>query len=459
MMTVVRRRMIAAAVVGAVVLAGPFAGAGPAVADPAVDVTLAYSCLFPSGVQPVSARVEAAFPDEGTVHATISLPAAALPDLTAAGAATVTGTARLSLVVSQNEAASWSGLAVPATPIPATGDLVLDATGSVPALPDTGGAIGTISIVAGDLGLDLSLSTVDGTPVEPAALPLACTLDPGQDATLVTIPAPETAAPPTSEPAPTTAPDVRPTETEPVPGRPDAPRPRAAAPIPPECGIIPVPPGGKPGCAYVTGYANVRKLGASLLVVPTLANIAVVPPKVDGVLLKADNPAELVGRRIPPLTGTFLTFGFVPIRATMDLVQVPDPQINIHTEGRRQAPFTFTVTTFATFSAHIRDVFVNGVTLDVGPNCRTEKPIDMVLTGGTPDYVNVLRGGPQAGFVDIPPFVGCGATENLDPLLTGTVSGAGNRAKVLQGSVCSPPDQAHTFCPPAIPQLPPPGSF
>src|SRR5207302_7752775 len=104
----------------------------------------------------------------------------------------------------------------------------------------------------------------------------------------------------------------------------------------------------------------------SLLIVPALANIAVVPPKVDGVLLKADNPADLIGGRIPPLTGSFLTFGFVPIRAKMDLVQVGP--INIHTEGRRQVPFTFTVTTIATLAARIHDVTVNGVPLDVGPN-------------------------------------------------------------------------------------------
>jgi hypothetical protein len=458
MMTVVRRREVAAAVVGVAVLAGPFAGAGPAVAEQAAASTLTYTCPFPSGAQHVTVRITGTFPDSGAVgeaipvdgvRAAVTLPRAALADVTAVGA-------HLSLVVKQNETASRPGLAAPVMPLPAGGDLVLDATGPVPPVPVD--KAGPVSVAVGDLGLDLSMSTVDGAPADPAILPLACTLDPEQDATLVTIPVPETGASATAQQIPTTpGGGIR---VEPIPARPEVPGSRAAAaPIPPECGIIPVPPGGKPGCAFVTGYSNIRKLGASLLVVPALANIAVVPPKVDGVLLKADNPAELVGQRIPPLTGTFLTFGFVPIRATMDLVQVPGAPINIHTEGRRQAPFTFTVTTVAKFSAHIHDVFVNGVRLDVGSNCRTEKPIDMVLTGGTPDYVNVLRGGPQAGFVDIPSFIGCGTTENLDPLLTGTVSGPGNRVKVIQGNVCSPPDQAHTFCPPVAPRLPPPGSF
>jgi uncharacterized protein DUF6801 len=434
-----RRRTLAGAAAGAVVLAGPFAG--PAAAEQATDTTLAYTCQFPTGPQPVTARIRATFPDQGgtvtAVSATITVPRVAVPD----GTGSVAAVTRISLVADQNSAAS-ADLTAPATPVPVDGDIVLDATGTPPAVPRRGP--GTLTLLAGEL----TLSTVDV---------VACALDPGQDPRLATISVPEPGAKATTEPAPTTQPRAAGTAI-PSPGRPDAPRPRvAAAPIPPEYGNIAVPPGGKPGCAFVTGYSTIRKLGASLLVVPALANLAVVPPKVDGVLLKADNPADLVGGRIPPLTGSFLTFGFVPIRAKMDLVQ--DGPINIHTEGRRQAPFTFTVTTIAKLAARIYDVTVNGVPLDVGQNCRTEKPIEMVLTGGTPDYVNVLRGGPQAGSIDIPAFTGCGVTENLDPLFTGTVSGPGNRVKTIQGSVCSPPDQAHTFCPPVGPQLPPPGSF
>lgn len=449
-----RRRRVAAAVVGVAVLVGPFAATGPATAEQAADLTLAYTCLFPSATHPVSARIAATFPDQGTqgepipvgdVRVLITLPAA---DFTAAGVASVTGVARLSLAGQPND------LGIPATPV-AEGDLVLEATGAVPDLPP--GKPGAVPVAVGDLGLELTLSKVDGSPAEPASLSVPCAVNPGQDTTLVSIPVPE--PPSSSRPAPTTTtPPSRGGNDVPGQTRPEEPVPRvAAAPIPPECGVIPVPPGGRPGCAFIAGYTTIRKLGASLLVVPALANVAVVPPKIDGILLKADNPAELIGRRIPPLTGTFLVFGFVPIKATMELVQ--DGPINIHTEGRRQAPFTFTVTTIAKLSARVHDVTVNGVPLDVGPNCRPERSIDMVLTGGTPDYVNILRGGPQAGFVDIPPFTGCGVTEDLDPLLTRTVSGEGNRVKTIQGSVCSPPDQAHTFCPPVAPQLPPPGSF
>jgi hypothetical protein len=139
----------------------------------------------------------------------------------------------------------------------------------------------------------------------------------------------------------------------------------------------------------------------------------------------------------------------------MELAQVG--AMNIHTEGLATVPFTYSVRATGQLSARIHDATVNGVPLDVGPNCHTERPIDITLTGGTPQYTDILKGGPLSGVVEIPPFDGCGAAEDLDPLLTGTVSGPDNAVNVTQGSLCVPIDP-RSPCPPSIPQVPPPGS-
>jgi len=47
-----------------------------------------------------------------------------------------------------------------------------------------------------------------------------------------------------------------------------------------------------------------------------------------------------------------------------------------------------------------------------------------------------------------PPFAGCGVTENLDPLLTAPLSGAGDLIRIIQGTPCS------SFIPSCVPKPP-----
>ncbi|CAM5417041.1 hypothetical protein STANM309S_02599 [Streptomyces tanashiensis] len=118
----------------------------------------------------------------------------------------------------------------------------------------------------------------------------------------------------------------------------------------------------------------------------------------------------------------------------------------------------------------VLDVQVNGTRLDVGPSCRTEKPLSspeptpakypgdhLVLLGkgqllnGTDATGYLLTsGGPLTGEVTIPAFKDCGAGgENLDRLLTASISGPGNHIKQIQGQTCSvgvetpPPGPVH----------------
>ncbi|MBO0883582.1 MAG: hypothetical protein J2P17_25260, partial [Mycobacterium sp.] len=95
---------------------------------------------------------------------------------------------------------------------------------------------------------------------------------------------------------------------------------------------------------------------------------------------------------------------------------------------------------------------VNGVPLNLGPHCRANRSIVLILHGSTatnPPYL-VDSGGMLTGLITIPPFTGCGVGEDLDPLLTATLSGPDNFVRVLQGPVCDPanPDNEGKPCPP-----------
>jgi hypothetical protein len=61
----------------------------------------------------------------------------------------------------------------------------------------------------------------------------------------------------------------------------------------------------------------------------------------------------------------------------------------------------------------------------------------------------VNTGGPLTGFVAIPRFAGCGVGEDLDPLLTASISGPDNFIKLIQGVPCTrPPDSPPINCDP-----------
>ncbi|MFE5796267.1 DUF6801 domain-containing protein [Streptomyces sp. NPDC056503] len=231
--------------------------------------------------------------------------------------------------------------------------------------------------------------------------------------------------------------------------------------------------------AYITGYSNVRKLnGASLVPVTCMLieqgemQIPNEPPPEGEFHFTNLSLADLSyqGRKqTPPFTATFLTFDFQPVTATMvleqtgpitvdTLVRVIFSTFDNYLENTVRAPLVL----------RVLDVKVNGVDLDVGPSCRTATPLaspepepdtypgdHLVLLGlgripfGQPAEGYVLTGGGAlTGEVTIPPFKDCGAGgEDLDRLLTASISGPGNYLKQIQGQTCSvgvevpPPDQ------------------
>ena len=244
--------------------------------------------------------------------------------------------------------------------------------------------------------------------------------------------------------------------------------PAAGAPAPPGCppavtaapdpSRLPAPPAGArvtiatptPACTYAVGYATVRKMRDAVVVndpthSPTLSAIAV-----NARLVSAPGYFEVdsVGQfDFPDSSSTTLAFGFMPITARIQFTASPATVVTVK---NGTAPATTTIG--YTQTIRVYDVRLNGTPLDVGPSCQTRGPADTVLSGSAPAY-NVLSGGPLAGHVDIPAFTSCrgAAGEDLDPLITASISGPGNVLDIRQGAVCTAQSGCAGTAVPALP--------
>ncbi|CAM5712765.1 hypothetical protein SGLAM104S_00216 [Streptomyces glaucescens] len=495
------------AVIGAfVVLAAMVPAAVSAPGTQEADVALPYVCRLPSGELPATVRVTADFPTAATagspftpadVTTSVELPAEAVADLTAGQAAGVTAVTRLGVGIAQGTSAAeatWRGTARPAA-LPASGPLTLTATGEVPSV--TARADGALTFSARALALDLALDTSDGTAADPAALTVECALaedapeqgllatvliepDPAHPGTTPTPPAPSAPAPGSGTSAAPQSPDDQDDQGEqgdqgdqqdPAPTvRERDPQGAATRPEAPPCRYDEQHPSTSASLnAYITGYANVRKLGGASLIPLSCALIEQGPTDIEffpdftgGYLTQhSEGTLRYQGEpRTPPFQATFLTFGFAPTKATMVLEQTGPMTM----DGSGETSF---ITLFTKMETRIRvplvlrvtALEVNGTPLDVGDDCRTRGPLrspepepakfpgdHLVLTGRSshqpPDLpVGYLlsSGGPLTGEVTIPAFTGCGGSggENIDRLLTASVSGPGNYVKQMQGQTCA----------------------
>ena len=481
----------------------------------AVRAHLAYGCRFPSGQQPVRVTVAATFPAEVStskpirptgLRTTVTLPRAALADLTDGGATQVTGSDVLGITVGSGARAStterWPGQMTKPVPIPATGGLPLPIPGQAP--PVLGSTPGPVTFTAGGLSLSLVLNKADGAAASPATLQVACTLNPGQPAILDTVPFMRPVSTPPAPPSASQTGAARAAQGLGVPGS-------TAGRVPPGC-IKRLIQGGTPsptlGCAHLIGYADVSKLRGAALVgsgpngTPPVAFLHVDTYATDvGCVPAEPTIAKCVSSHgalhvylctagqldfhkqlaFPPARATFLNFGFVPVTAVVELsettwpsnhppvedprcykgfspskpVTLHSPLISVFTDGNNSVtsqPIVNIGTTYLLL--HISQVTVNGVSLPVGPDCGTTQPMLTVLTGhGTNVPVSgytLPTGGPLTGEVTIPSFVNCGVGENLDPLLNASIAGPANFQLITQGTLCTP--QELTFCPPTIPK-------
>lgn len=439
-----RALVIAAAAISLVVVTGN-AGAqqDPPPAGPLViDASLDYVC---GEAGPVTLRVTGTLPQEGVVgepveasdvglQVTVPAPAfAGLPD-----AASVTAVTRLDV-----RPATWT--AVQSDPVPLADPVTFD--GTVTAPPVTPHRVGDLTLAAGDMTVDLTGYAEDGTPTEPPTIGLTCVLAEGETAAFATVPV--------GAPTPGQVPSPRPGERgqQDQGGAPSAAAPTIAAPPPPECYRLPDVPVEyrAPFCAKVNGRANIAKLDAAVYQPTGMVNITATnlminkcPEKPPVGCQDALVLPELNGEpKYPPAPGSFYAFGFMPATGTMQLTQVG--LANVHQWSKltpipgQPGEYEGLTTVKVKLSAQILEATVNGVPVPVGPDCRSAEPIDAEFTAtyNGPDKYSITKGGPLMGTVTIPPFSGCGTDEDLDPILTGLISGPGNYVRLYQGAVCT----------------------
>ncbi|MBC6450579.1 hypothetical protein [Actinokineospora xionganensis] len=189
--------------------------------------------------------------------------------------------------------------------------------------------------------------------------------------------------------------------------------------------IPPPKPGDFKSVLRVEGMTKIAKLGQAMSIGRGKFKALITPAP--------EGPSALIGEMLmPPAPGYFVVFRFVPVTNNTSFVQVGDATGTIDIEDFAAAETKVKVK----LNLVISEVKQNGVPLDVGPNCRTVTPVDLELSGTinlgarkvneTEPVVEADRAATIKTSYTIPAFTGCGATENLSPLMTGLVSGPGN---------------------------------
>ncbi|MFJ1763483.1 DUF6801 domain-containing protein [Amycolatopsis sp. NPDC088138] len=422
---------------------GALTGVGSAAPAPAVPpdtdakASVSVTCPFadPLGARKITAETSATLPAQAKTgtSATIrefttklTLPRDVALSLLPAGATTgsLQGGVDVDLAVHQGDRADKVPvpLTVPATPLPETGDVTLAATGAVPEI-----ALNTVGAVTFDVTAPtLSLAAVPAPGVittEPAPK-IACTVDPEQETALGKVLVLPPVTPGTKDKQQEALADG------PAPGDP---------PTEDEFGV-PL------SLVTILAKSTVKKLGATVTSDPAflfnglfILNLVTGDSRVTG------------STTFNPATTTFLGFGFVPVTATVEFLPVDyrDSKVieiagNITTHADDQ---TYLDTTLQVM-ARLSNAKVNGVPLDVGPDCVTKKAVELSLNGPYEAFgVGHIRTDEDKGF-ELPEFTGCTAGgQDLAPLLNGMSSGPGNQAFVDTYNliVCTEPDD--TQCP------------
>jgi len=123
---------------------------------------------------------------------------------------------------------------------------------------------------------------------------------------------------------------------------------------------------------------------------------------------------------LPPATGTFTEFGFIPVTATTRLIQ--DGKVT-----GKLSPTGNSVTTTATETLQLTALNIGGLPVPVGNACETSPT--RITVASQPGF-NVLKGGTLTGTYTIPPFAHCGLATVLINL---TLPGPGNTISLTLG--------------------------
>jgi hypothetical protein len=415
---------------------GGLTGVGSAAADPdagqvtpgtqPVAKTLTEHCVFadPLGAQPVSVTTSATLPLMAKVGETAKITGFtmkfALPQEVARSflpAPTTTGgslegglTVGLAVDVGGKKSTLPVPLTIVATPVPDTGDMTLLATGENPALEMA--AAGAVKFDLAGPTLALRATPAAGVVDKTPAQQMTCTLDPNQNTdlgTILVLPAPVEVQPKPGQPQPKAAGKARVTpKDDPLPGN-----------------LVPIT---MAAVITMSTTSTVKKLGAT-----ATSDLAAM---LDGLLL-IDNDTGVVtltgDATIPPVTLTFLGFGFMPITATAEFLPVDYHDSHaIEVSGSLNPDGTLPV--HIDVMARLSNAKINGVPLDVGGDCVTERPVSIDMTGpfdafGGGGTIGTDPDSPDPtyrGFT-LPGFKNCGATEPLSKIFTGMSSGDGNQ--------------------------------
>ena len=476
-----------AAIAGGLLLAAGTLTAGVAVAADAagtsavrnVRLALGYACQFRSGTArlglTIAATVPAAAVAGGSIQPTgivltVQLPAATIAALRKLGADTVSSVASLSVEASQRQTTmtTWQGRATAPRTLPTAGSLSLVSAGQATPMTVTAKRTVTFAVAGLTLALRLDGAAASPSPSASSASPTG-SASPSPTSTVSASTGSASISPtsldvtcaPSGHGSTTLAavPVVSPNANAKKPGR-HKPK------IPKGCGKIKVVGTGVAVCGYITGYSDVAKLyGAAPLQPKRPARPALI--NIDLAYRHVFKPGKLIEfstgeldyqghRELPPVRATFLAFGFVPVTASLTVIELRPISIR-SVSGITAPPYPITVHGTTTVAIHISDVDVNGVPLAIGPRCRPVSTTRLTLIGQgentiPPKGYTLPTGGPLSGRLTIPAFTDCGVTENLDPLLTGSISGPGNFVLATQGKLCGPSQPKAWTCPPPVPK-------
>ena len=424
-----------------------------------VRISVAYACQFPFGNEQTNVVIAAAFPTAAAagrpiqptgIQITAVLPESAVGELRKANAASVGASDSLAVTEAypaKTAAADWRA-STPATAVlPPSGGLQLVTAGTAP--PAAGPSQGTITFTAGRLVLALAPRTAAGMATDPVTVRVACAPTAGANVRLASVSVSPVAA-----------------STSPAGAQGNQRLARHKLKLPKGCGHIKVVGTGVATCGYITGYSDVQKLyGAALLQPRRPARPGLV--NVDLGWRHVFKPGELIeystgelyyrGRHeLPPVRATFLAFRFVPVTATLGITELTPIKI-VSISGITAPPYPITIHATSRVAISLSNVDVNGVPLAVGPHCRPVSSVRLSLTGHgyntiPPKGYTLPTGGPLSGTLTVPAFTGCGVTENLDAVLTASISGPRNFLKMTQGQLCGPSQPQNWTCPPPVPK-------
>lgn len=125
---------------------------------------------------------------------------------------------------------------------------------------------------------------------------------------------------------------------------------------------------------------------------------------------------------LPPSTGSFRQFGFIPVTVTTEFVPVGQTtgQLDL-TTGAVQSTSRVTL--------KLDRLNVGGLVVPVGPFCRSQTPATITLNSG-PGF-SVAAGGPLSGTYTIPPFEHCLLAAGL---INSVIPGVGNTIDLTLGT-------------------------